>query len=484
MARAVMVQGTTSDAGKTVLATGLCRLFARMGYSVAPFKSQNMTQNTQMIPGEGEVARSQVIQARAAGSDPTTDMNPVILKPETEDGAQMVLGGRPLARATGSEYRRDFYSRAAAQICNSYRRLERDYEVIVIEGAGSPVELNLKERELVNMRIAAMADAPVVIIADIERGGVMASIAGTWQLLTPGERDRVLGFLINKFRGDPSLFADGVRMIEDLIPRPVLGVLPYLPIDLEPEDSLSSPHDATPAPRAVALDLPSGGEGEDFRALREAGTIDFCDARRVGEAVRRGVQGVLIPHSDDPVSDMHWLKGSGWADFLTLLARCDVPIIACGLGTALLGRTIHCDRRKTDGLGLLEVEVLVGPVSGTDPGEVRLRLSDEHPLAALDGCSVSGCLPRRLDFSAAGDVVSVMDRDGQHYGVASRTAPVFGTALRDIFRAGDFFRAFCDLIQPASRAGQRERDICLLADTIEREMDMSAVCRAMGLDNP
>ena len=225
-ARALMVMGTASDVGKSVVAAGLCRLFSRGGVSVAPFKAQNMSNNAAVCIGGGEIGRAQAVQAEACGLEPDVDMNPVLLKPESDRGCQVVIGGRARFHMTTREYSH-YREHAWPAIVASYTRLARRFDLIVIEGAGGAAEVNLRDRDIVNWPIADLAGAPVLIVADIDKGGALASLVGTIVLLSPAERLRVKGLIINKFRGDPSLLYNGLKLIEEKTGVPILGVLPY-----------------------------------------------------------------------------------------------------------------------------------------------------------------------------------------------------------------------------------------------------------------
>lgn len=237
--RGLMIQGTASDVGKSLLLTALCRLLAKDGYLVAPFKSQNMSNYTSRTKDGKEISKAQSLQAEAAKTEPLVWMNPIVLKPSTDLKAEVVMLGEPVESLSGRSYREKFYDKGIEVIKKSLTVLTNQFDIIMMEGAGSPVEMNLKDNELVNMRIAELADVPVLLVADIDRGGVFASIVGTISLLTEVERRRVKGIIINKFRGDLSLFSGGVEWIEEKVGIPVLGVVPFIEHQLESEDSLS-----------------------------------------------------------------------------------------------------------------------------------------------------------------------------------------------------------------------------------------------------
>lgn len=238
--KGIMIQGTASDVGKSLIVTALCRILANEGVKVTPFKSQNMSNFSCSICNGKEISRAQAIQAEAARTLPNVWMNPILLKPRSDQNSEVVFLGEVIETFSGREYREQFYEKGIEMIKKSLIQLENEYEMLVIEGAGSPVEINLIDREIVNMRVAEMADVPVVLVADIDRGGVFASIVGTLELLKPVERQRVKGLIINKFRGDPTLFEDGIQWLEEQTGIPVLGVLPFIENHMiEVEDSLS-----------------------------------------------------------------------------------------------------------------------------------------------------------------------------------------------------------------------------------------------------
>ena len=238
MAKAIMIQGTMSNVGKSLLAAGLCRIFKQDGYKAAPFKSQNMALNS-CITEEGlEMGRAQAVQAEAAGIKPSADMNPVLLKPSSDTGSQVIVRGIPLGNMAAREYF-SYKKKLIPQIMESYRRLEEQYDIIVIEGAGSPAEINLKQDDIVNMGMAKMAGAPVLLAGDIDRGGVFAQLYGTMELLEEDEKKLVKGLIINKFRGDKSILEPGIQMLENLCQIPVTGVVPYMDVQIEEEDSQS-----------------------------------------------------------------------------------------------------------------------------------------------------------------------------------------------------------------------------------------------------
>ena len=265
MAKNIMIQGTMSNAGKSLLAAGLCRVFRQDGYRTAPFKSQNMALNSFITADGGEMGRAQVVQAEAAGIPPDVRMNPILLKPTTDMGSQVIVNGRVLGNMDAMAYYRCKPELVPA-VLEAYRSLEREFDVIVIEGAGSPAEINLKREDIVNMGLARLVDAPVLLVGDIDRGGVFAQLYGTVALLEPEERARIAGVVVNKFRGDRAILEPGLRQLEQLCGAPVAGVVPYLHLDIDDEDSLSARFDRVSDRRLV-----------DVAVIRPAPLSHFTD---------------------------------------------------------------------------------------------------------------------------------------------------------------------------------------------------------------
>ena len=238
MAKGLMFQGTASDSGKSTIVAGFCRIYKEKGYKVFPFKSQNMALNSYITPDGKEMGRAQVFQAEAAGRIPDVRMNPILLKPSSEDGSQVIINGKVEGQMRAAQYYE--YKQSLIPVLDKiYREIQQENDIILLEGAGSPAEINLKENDIVNMGMAKIADVPVILVADIDKGGVFASIYGTVMLLEAEERARIKGIIINKFRGDVTLLEPGIRQIEELVGIPVVGVVPYLDIDIDPEDSIS-----------------------------------------------------------------------------------------------------------------------------------------------------------------------------------------------------------------------------------------------------
>lgn len=352
MANAIMIQGTMSNVGKSVLTAGLCRIFHQDGYRCAPFKSQNMALNS-FITEEGlEMGRAQVMQAEAAGITPSVRMNPILLKPSTDVGSQVIVNGEVRGNMSAREYFL-YKKELIPEIKKAYRSLAEEYEIIVIEGAGSPAEINLKQNDIVNMGMAKIADAPVLLVGDIDRGGVFAQLAGTMLFLDEEEKALVKGMIINKFRGDPSLLEPGVRMLQERCRIPVLGVTPWLDVRLDDEDSLTDRFDRHTDAGALDLAvvrLPRISNFTDFAPLEAIPGVSLRYVRRVQELGNPDL--ILLPGTKSTISDLRWLRESGMeAAILKRMAAQTLLIGICG-GYQMMGETLM-DPHGVEGGGSL-----------------------------------------------------------------------------------------------------------------------------------
>ncbi len=362
--RSIMLVGTASNVGKSIMATGLCRIFRQDGYRVSPFKSQNMTLNTFITSDGKEIGHSQALQAAAAGVEPRVQMNPVLLKPEGEMRSQLVLMGEPVAEMSGREYREQYILRTLPAIEQALDELKQQSDIVVLEGAGSPVEINLKDRDIVNMKAAELADARVILVADIDRGGVFASIVGTLALLSPAERERIVGIIINKFRGDLSLFRDGVEWIEKHTGKPVLGVVPYLPqLQIEAEDSLALEeyghgYRNFGELQVAVLHLPRISNFDELAVLQEEPGTELYFVSRPRHFGSPDL--VIVPSSKNVDADLDYLQTSGLAERLQAYRQAGGKVLGLGSGCQLLGQELAVE--QTDGtvtssaaLGLLDI---------------------------------------------------------------------------------------------------------------------------------
>ncbi len=369
LAACISVLGTGSDVGKSIVTTALCRVFSNRGMAVAPFKAQNMSNNSGVTPEGLEMGRAQIVQAEAARVAPHVDMNPVLLKPSSDVGSQVVLNGRAWRDASSKEY----YTHKAflfSQSCQAIERLRRDYDVVVMEGAGSCAEVNLMDRDIVNLKMAAHVDAPVILVADIDRGGVFAQIVGTLACLSPAQQAQIKGFVINRFRGDIDLFKDGVAWIEAQTGKPVLGVLPWFShFSIEAEDAVVIEKARTyiPAcagcPAIAVIKLPHISNFTDFDPLVQLEGLDLAYLKKVQPL--EGFQAVILPGTKSTRSDLEWLRDSGWADALQRYANDGGHILGICGGYQMLGRSVgdpdgvEGPAGDTAGLDLLPVETVM-----------------------------------------------------------------------------------------------------------------------------
>ena len=374
MAKSIMIQGTGSNVGKSLLVAGLARAYARAGLAVRPFKPQNMSNNAAVTDDGGEIGRAQALQARAAGVAPRVDMNPVLLKPETETGAQIVVQGKRWRSARARDYAA-LKPKLMSAVLESYGRLSQEADLVIVEGAGSPAEINLRAGDIANMGFAEAADVPVVLAGDIDRGGVIAQIVGTHAVLEEWDRNRIGGFLVNKFRGDVSLFEDGVRAIETRTGWPSFGVIPWFPLAgrLPAEDAADMRHAAGDGPLKIAVpQLSRIANFDDLDPLRaEPGvTVDMV---RPGDPLPGDAALVILPGSKSTIGDLRFFREQGWhIDLAAHVRRHGHVLGICG-GYQMLGRTlsdpdgIEGPPETVEGLGLLDVDTVMGGTKATRP---------------------------------------------------------------------------------------------------------------------
>lgn len=364
MGYSLMVQGTASDSGKSILVAGLCRVFHQDGLKVMPFKSQNMALNSYITRKGDEMGRAQVFQAEAAGIEPEVSMNPVLLKPTSDRKSQVIFKGKVLRDMDAVEYH-EFKPQLIGKITELYRELQQQHDVIVIEGAGSPAEINLNSRDIANMGMAKIADAPVILVADIDKGGVFASIYGTIMLLEPAERERIKGIVINKFRGDIALLEPGLVMIEELTGVPVIGVIPYAQLNIEDEDSVALNqvnrlYDTHKDLDIAVVGLTKISNFTDFNSLSLEPDVSL---RYVFPGDQLGTPDLLIlPGSKNTLEDAVYLQESGLAEEIQQLRQAGTQIVGICGGYQLLGTMLHDPQQvesthgSLPGLGLLDVE--------------------------------------------------------------------------------------------------------------------------------
>ncbi|MDT6960399.1 cobyric acid synthase [Cupriavidus sp. SZY C1] len=489
-----MVQGTTSDAGKSTVVAGLCRVLARAGVAVAPFKPQNMALNSAVTVDGGEIGRAQALQAQAAGLAPHTDMNPVLLKPSSDIGAQVIIHGRARMDLDARAYHA-YKPQAMAAVLESHGRLERAYDVVLVEGAGSPAEVNLRDRDIANMGFAERVDCPVVLVADIDRGGVFAHLVGTLDCLSDSERARVKGFVINRFRGDIALLQPGLDWLAARTGKPVFGVLPYLHgLHLDAEDAIASAQVARrdgQALRVVVPVLPRISNHTDFDALRAHPDVNlqFIGPGRPMPPADL----VILPGSKSVRADLAFLRANGWDHALLRHLRYGGKLLGICGGMQMLGRRIHDpDGREgpagsSDGLGLLDFDTTLAP-------EKQLRRV--HGELAAGGAAVAGyeihlgvtqgpALARPALWLAEGEAGAGRRPDG----AVSEDGQVMATYVHGLFDQPDACGALLRWAGLAHAGGVdldalREASIDRLAASMAEHLDLRAMLAPLAATAP
>lgn len=383
--KTLMIQGTTSDAGKSAVVTGLCRLLARRGIKVAPFKPQNMALNSAVTVDGGEIGRAQAAQAQACYLAPHTDMNPVLLKPNSDTGAQVIIQGKAITNMEAQVYH-DYKTVAMAAVLDSYQRLQTQYDVIIVEGAGSPAEINLRDRDIANMGFAEAVDCPVLIVSDIDRGGVFAHLTGTLMLLSESEQARVKGFIINRFRGDIALLQPGNDWLEQYTQKPVLAVLPYLHgLCLEAEDGVNNALDRAQAAhnlKVVVPVTPRISNHTDFDPLRHHPQVDFHFVAPNETPPTADL--VILPGSKSVQADLNWLRAQGWESYLQRHLRYGGKLLGICGGWQMLGTKLHDPQgiegaaNSLEGLGYFATETCLMPEKQLKNREGYLCLNGEQ----------------------------------------------------------------------------------------------------------
>lgn len=490
-ARVVMVQGCTSDAGKSALVTALCRWLRRRGVSVAPFKPQNMALNSAVTVEGGEIGRAQAVQAQACGLPAQTDFNPVLLKPNSDIGAQVIIHGHAVGNMDAAIYH-DYKRVAMDAVLASHRRLKSRFDAVVVEGAGSPAEINLRDRDIANMGYAEAVDCPVILIADIDRGGVFAHLVGTLALLSPSERARVVGFVINRFRGDIALLQPGLEWLERETGKPVLGVLPYLMgLHLEAEDALPR-NDAMlssdPARlRVVVPAFPRISNHTDLDALRAHPQVDV---QIIGpDQTPPPCDLIVLPGSKSTRADLAWLRAHGWEAVIARHLRYGGRVVGICGGMQMLGQMVHdpdgieSAPGSCPGFGLLAMDTTLTPVKQLQNVQGRLMLPD----GPLEGVSVSGYeIHCGLSIGPALDWPCVELNVGRNDGAISADGQVIGTYLHGLFdhpQALDALLRWAGLSEPVPLDvhALREASIERLADAVEAHLDTGRLSALFGV---
>lgn len=478
-ATSLMIQGCTSDAGKTTLVVALCRIFKRRGIHVAPFKPQNMALNSAVTADGGEIGRAQALQAQAAGIAPRIDFNPVLLKPTTDRRAQVIVHGHAIDTLDARDYHA-YKTVAMDAVMQSWHRLRNEFDYVIVEGAGSPAEINLRERDIANMGFAEAADVPVILVADIDRGGVFAHLVGTLALLSPTEQARVKGFVINRFRGDIGLLQSGLDWLEARTGKPVLGVLPYLHgLMLDAEDAIATHSAAKPDARlkAVAIAYPRCANHNDLDPLRLHPEVDF---RWIGPGDALPPCDLLVlPGSKAVQADLAWLRAQGHDAAITRHLRYGGKLIGLCGGYQMLGTQLH------DPLGL---EGAVGSQPGLGWLECETTLATEKQLRNVTGALALPGAPAMNGYEIHMGVThgaalanpAVYFADGSSDGAQSDDRQIFASYCHGLFDRPEALAALlawaglkdAQLIDYAAR---READLERLADAVEAALDWNKV---------
>ena len=491
--KCLMVQGTGSSVGKSVLCAAFLRIMKQDGYTVAPFKAQNMALNSFVTKAGLEMGRAQVTQAQAAGMEPDVRMNPVLLKPTSDRRSQVIVDGKAIGTMTAMEYHK--YKPALRQsIRKTYDALENTVDCVVIEGAGSPAEINLREGDIVNMSMAESADAPVILVGDINLGGVFASLLGTIMLLTDEERARVKGVIINKFRGDVKILEPGLRMLEERIHVPVLGVVPWMDVELEDEDSATERFDR------------KGGEGDlDVAVVKLRHISNFTDfqslALQPGVKVRYAQTAkeletadlIVLPGTKNTIEDLIDLRNRGMDAAIVRHARNGGMVIGVCGGYQMLGRVLHdpehVESRVPDlaGLDLLDMEVTFEKEKYTAQASGTVNC-DSGWLTDANGITVDGYEIHAGQNHLGEDAVPWLHINGHVDGIMNRQGNVMGSYLHGLFDDGQLFAAIASHIRkkkgldgetqtPVSFEAFREREFDRIADIVRASVDMDAIYR-------
>jgi len=495
-----MIQGTTSSAGKSIMVAALCRIFRQDGYKVAPFKSQNMALNSFVTAGGGEIGRAQVVQAEAAGIAPTVDMNPVLLKPTTDTGCQVIVLGK-VARTISA---RDYYKYTPSlleTVSEAFERLRAAYDIIVIEGAGSPAEINLKDREIVNMRIARMSGTPVLIVGDIDRGGVFASLVGTLELLDDDERELVKGMIINKFRGDVTLLESAIEYLENRTGKPVLGVVPYFrDIRIAQEDSVyldERPENTATGDLEIAvIRLPHISNYDDFDPLEEEGCMVTYVSRRFEFG---NPHLIILPGTKSTVADLAYLRHSELATGILTRVKAGTPVVGICGGYQMLGQKIldpqrvESENTEVAGLGLLDMVTDFVPEKSTT--QVRARvIADPGLLAGTKGLELTGYeihmgKTRSKEAANAFQIIET-PRGAADYsdGHLNARGTVLGTYMHGLFHNDDFRQTFLNTLRKywglAESAGDttfsQDKEYDKLAELVRRNLNIPEIYRIIN----
>lgn len=496
MARSIMIQGTSSSVGKSVITAAFCRIFLQDGYKVCPFKAQNMALNSFVTKEGGEMGRAQVVQAQACGIEPHVDMNPILIKPTGDSMAQVIVQGKPVGNMSAVKYH-SYKAKALSKVVDSFGRLKRQYELMVIEGAGSPAEVNLKKEDIVNMKMAEIAKAPVILVGDIDKGGVFASLVGTLELLNKKERSRIKGFIINKFRGDKRLLKSGLSFLEKKTGKTVLGVIPYSKeIVIPEEDSVALENRRTSAGAGITqgkkiniavIKLPYISNFTDFDALENEADVKLRYVSDINGLNCADI--IIIPGTKNTIKDLIWLKENGFADKIlsTMNNEPSTTLIGICGGYQMLGKYIYdsgaieSTRKEIKGLGLLPVVTTF---------ESEKKLSQTEAVDIRNGTELKGYEihhGRTVTLGKCRPMLRI-EKGSRIDGLQSDTGNVWGTYLHGIFDNDIFRRQFLNRIRvkkglrlfPArTSAFSIDSKLDNLANLVRQNIDMKLLYRIL-----
>ncbi len=460
MAKKIMLQGTASNVGKSIITAGLCRIFKQDGYKVAPFKSQNMALNSYITKEGLEMGRAQVFQAEACGIEPKVNMNPILLKPVGNNRCQVIVNGKVKENMQSSQYHL-FKPQLAKELKSIFNDLSEDYDIVVMEGAGSTAEINLKENDIANMGMAEIADAPVIIIGDIDRGGVFASLAGTMLLLDEKEKARVKGVIINKFRGNKELLTDGIKMLEDIIKVPVLGVLPYSDIKIEDEDSVTTKFKSKSKKNDLHIEIIRTPHMSNFTDFNIFETQEDVSIRYVGfgESLSNPDM-VILAGSKNTIEDLKYIRESGLEEEIKNLQNKNKLIFGICGGYQMLGKKLkdpYCvegDIEEINGIGLLDIETTFEKEKTTTQVEAIIQSGLNGYMNGLENKKVKG-YEIHMGISSIGSKVNGLNvinkRLGEKVnyseGSINNEGNVVGTYLHGVFDEIDFTRELLNNIR-------------------------------------
>lgn len=481
MAKKLMVLGTCSNAGKSLIVAGICRILKNKGYKVAPYKSQNMALNSFITEDGLEMGRAQVVQAEAAGIKPDVRMNPILLKPNSDTGSQIILHGEVYGNYTADSYyeEKDFFEKEAIKALNN---LEKDFDYIIMEGAGSASEINLKDKDIVNMGLAQKVDAPVIIVGDIDRGGVFGALTGTMVLFDDEEKKHVKGVIINKFRGNIDILKPGIKMIEDIIERPVLGVVPYIKVDIDDEDSLAMKNKGVSSGKLidiVVIRTPRISNFTDFNALEH---MDGVEVRYVESPREIGDPDMIIlPGTKSTLGDLRWLRESGMETRVQKHASKGKPIFGICGGYQMLGQELK-DEFGVEGGGEMKGIGLL-PHSTVFTKE-KTRVAQVGKLAKVDGI-----FEKLSDLEYEGYEIHMGISPG--FGNIINEGNVYGTYIHGIFDRGDISRGVISAlleskgysaegVESINMDEYKEKQYGILAENLEKAIDMDKLFKILG----